>query len=222
MSDGPGAEVAAPTGARARQREQTRSRLVDAAREVFADTPFADVRVADISARAGFSHGLFYHYSPSKQDVLREVAAQVYQELIESLDVVLERGGTTPLVDRLDVALRRALERHRREARLIAVIEEVSRYDEDVAAIRETVQRKETARIVTLIRDLQRLGRADAALDAEVAAAALQAMVWELGKRWFVLEDIELDFDHAVAQLARIARNALGLTPGTPERALPR
>ncbi len=220
MSEGAGAEVPTATGARARQREQTRSRLVDAAREVFADTPFADVRVGDISARAGVSHGLFYHYFPSKQDVLREVAAQVYQELIESLDVVLERGGTTPLIDRMDVALRRALERHRREARLIAVIEEVSRYDEDVAAIRETVQRKETARIVTLIRDLQRLGRADPGLDAEVAAAALQAMVWELGKRWFVLEDIELDFDHAVAQLARIARNALGLTAGTPEDSL--
>ena len=214
VSEGVAVEPPAVPGARARQREQTRGRLLAAAREVFAETSYADVRVGDISARAGVSHGLFYHYFPSKQDLFRELTAQVYEDLVESLDVVMERGGVLPLVERFDVALRRALERHRREARLVAVIEEVSRFDEDVAAIRETAQRSETERTVGFIRDLQRLGRADPDLDAEVAAAALQAMIWQLGKRWFVLEDLDLDFDHGIAQLSRIARNALGLVPG--------
>jgi AcrR family transcriptional regulator len=41
---------------------------------VFEDTGFLEARISDIADRAGLSHGSFYHYFDSKEQVFREVA----------------------------------------------------------------------------------------------------------------------------------------------------
>src|SRR3546814_18247115 len=59
---------------RSRKGALTRARLIDAAKEVFEESGFLETRISDIAERAGLSHGSFYHYFDSKEQVFREVA----------------------------------------------------------------------------------------------------------------------------------------------------
>ena len=78
---------------------ETRARLVEAAKEVFELDGFLDARISDIAERAGLSHGSFYHYFDSKEEVFREVAAEVEERLSEPINsVILDPSSTaTPL-----------------------------------------------------------------------------------------------------------------------------
>ncbi len=66
-----------PSGPRSRKGVETRARLVVAAKEVFEQDGFLEARISDIAERAGLSHGSFYHYFESKEEVFREVALEV-------------------------------------------------------------------------------------------------------------------------------------------------
>ena len=78
-----------PSGPRSRKGIETRARLVDAAKEVFERDGFLDARISDIAERAGLSHGSFYHYFESKEEVFREVAANVEARLYEPMNSVI-------------------------------------------------------------------------------------------------------------------------------------
>ena len=71
-------DTAAPRSAKG---VRTRARLLEAAREVFERLGFLDARVSDIVEAAGLSHGSFYHYFDSKEQVFREVAETLEAEL---------------------------------------------------------------------------------------------------------------------------------------------
>ena len=74
MSTAPRIEAERPNGPRSRKGVQTRARLVDAAKKVFEDHGFLDARISDIAEEAGLSHGSFYHYFESKDEIFLEVA----------------------------------------------------------------------------------------------------------------------------------------------------
>ena len=158
-------DVLSSCGTRARQRAEARSRLLRAAKEVFEEKGFLEVRVADIAGRAGVSHGLFYHYFDSKQDVFRELAAAIDQQLTDTMDVVLDQSSATTPGERLRQAIGQHFERFRSEARMMGLIEEVSRYDETVKSARDAWQRVENERLIDAIRQLQKQGLADRGLD---------------------------------------------------------
>ena len=54
---------------RAAQAAETRARLIDVAIEVFSDTDYDQVAVADIAARAKVAHGLLFHYFGNKRGI---------------------------------------------------------------------------------------------------------------------------------------------------------
>jgi len=65
----------------AERREQTRSALLAAARELFAARGFAAAGREDIVERAGVTRGALYHHFASKEDLFRAVYEQVEDEL---------------------------------------------------------------------------------------------------------------------------------------------
>ena len=91
-----------PSGPRSRKGVETRARLLAAAKEVFEQDGFLDARISDIAERAGLSHGSFYHYFESKEEVFREVAAEVEQRLSEPLySVILDPHSTASPYERI-------------------------------------------------------------------------------------------------------------------------
>ncbi len=103
------------------------------------------------------------------------------------------------------------LERYRDEAALMGVIEQVSRFDEDVNEARMATMKHFVERAERSIRKLQRLGKVDERLDPSMAADALGAMIARVAELWLVQGYRDYDFEKAVDQLSLLWANALGL-----------
>ncbi|MGA8371856.1 MAG: TetR/AcrR family transcriptional regulator, partial [Acidimicrobiales bacterium] len=194
-----------PNGPRSRKGAKTRARLLAAAKETFEEDGFLDARISDIAERAGLSHGSFYHYFDSKEEIFREVAEAVDEQLSAPLgSVVLDPTSDATPRERIQAAIRLHMESYRREARIIGVIELVSRYDEQVKAARSDRHRHYGERVEESIRQLQRHGLVDPDLDPVIAAAALGSMTRRFPEMWFVEGAVTCSFDKGVDQLTRV------------------
>jgi AcrR family transcriptional regulator len=199
-------------GPRSRKGVQTRARLVDAAKQVFEEDGFLEARISDIAERAGLSHGSFYHYFESKEEIFREVAATVDERLSAPLDaVILDPSSTASPHERIQEAIRRHFESYRKEALIMGVIEQVSRYDEHVRASRLVRHKQYNKQVADSIRQLQRHGLADPSLDPAIAAAGLGAMTSRFAEMWLVQGFVDCRFEQGVEQITTLFVNALGL-----------
>jgi AcrR family transcriptional regulator len=190
----------------------TRARIVEAAKKVFEEDGFLDARISDIAETAGLSHGAFYHYFDSKEEVFREVAAGVDERLSAPLEsVILDESSGFPAERRVREALSRHLTSYRAEARIIGVIEQVSRYDEQVGAMRFARHQEYNKQVADSIRRLQRHGLADKALKPQIAAAILGAMTQRFAEMWLVQGFVQCTLSEAVDQLTLAFVNTLGL-----------
>jgi AcrR family transcriptional regulator len=220
-----------PATPRSRKGAATRARLLEAAKPVFEEAGFLEARITDISERAGVSHGSFYHYFDSKEQIFREIA--------EAQEAHLTAPSTDPGADgdaeidadgdaetdgdgdrdgeqvseweRIRRANRRYLERYRDNGKIMGVIEEVSRYDAYVNEARMRRQRHFADRAEKAIRRLQAEGAADPEIDPQIAAVALGSMVGRFAEIWLVEDWATFDFDTAVDQITRLWANAIGV-----------
>ncbi len=207
---------------RSRKGARTRVRLLAAAKQVFEEDGFLEVRISDITERAKLSHGSFYHYFDSKEQIFREVAeAQEARLTMPPLATDRATGRDDSPRERIRKGNRRYLERYRDEARIMGIIEQVSRYDDHVNAARASRQKHFSDRSEREIRRLQKGGWADPRIDPAIAATALGAMVARFAELWLVQGYAEYDFDQALEQLTLLWANALGLPdePAAPKRA---
>jgi AcrR family transcriptional regulator len=201
-----------PNGPRSRKGIRTRARLVEAAKRVFEESGFLDARISDIAERAELSHGSFYHYFESKEEIFREVAGALEEQLSAHSVVdsgLLDATSGASMRERLTESNRRYLEDYRNESRIMGVIEQVSRYDDEVRAARLARQQQYTEQTGMAIRRLQRQGLADSSLDPTIAASALTAMVTRFAEMWFVQGQVNCTFDQGVEQIATLCMNAL-------------
>jgi AcrR family transcriptional regulator len=201
-----------PNGPRSRKGAQTRARLLAAAKEIFEECGFLDARISDIAERARLSHGSFYHYFESKEEIFREVAEAVEAQLSAPMDsVILDPASNAPPRERIREGIRLHLESYRRQARIMGVIEQVARYDEGVKASRAARHRYYGQLLEQSIRRLQCHGVVDPGLDPVIAAAAVGSMTTRFPELWLVEGLLDCSFDEGVEQLTRVFVNALGL-----------
>ena len=186
--------------------------MLESAKTVFEEDGFLNARISDIAAGADLSHGSFYHYFDSKEQIFRMVAEE--QEALLTADAPEDSAAdatTVSELDRLRRANRRYMERYRAAAKIMSVIEEVSRYDEQVNTARINRQKHFAERAERSIRRMQSEGVADATVDAHIAAVALGAMVARFAELILVQHYAEFDFDESVEALSRLWANAIGL-----------
>lgn len=84
-------------------RAARRQEILDAATAVFAVKGVARTKVTDIAAAAKLSHGLLYHYFPSKEAVFEAVVEQMMLSADEDL-----RSSHLRAIDQLTHSMRRA------------------------------------------------------------------------------------------------------------------
>ena len=190
--------------------QRTRARLLAAAKTVFERDGFLDARITDIAAAADVSHGAFYHYFESKEEIFREIAEQVEVRLVSMDDIAVPGDLPRDPVERIRAANRSYLSAYKKEAKIMRVIEEVSRYDAGVRAVREKRDDELAARLEAAIKRLQREGVADPRVDTRYAAMALGGMVARFAETMFVGGG-RYRFDAAVEQLTLLWANALGI-----------
>jgi AcrR family transcriptional regulator len=193
---------------------RTRFRLLEAAKEIFEENGFLEARISDIAERAGLSHGSFYHYFESKEEIFREVAKDQEEKLSSHCIVdsgLVDTSTRATMRERLRESNRRFLTDYRDEAGIMGVIEQVSRYDDQVRAARLVQGRFYTEQTEDAIRHLQGQGLADPQLDPVIAAAALSAMVSRFAEMWFVQGQLDCGFEDGIDQLTSLCMNALQL-----------
>ena len=87
---------------RSQRRDATRERVLDAARQVFAERGIFGATVEEICEAAGFTRGAFYSNFEDKADVLEALIAREHARLLAHLDATLalaEGGGLALDVD---------------------------------------------------------------------------------------------------------------------------
>jgi AcrR family transcriptional regulator len=187
---------------------RSRAALVDAARRVFERDGYLDARITDITAEAGVASGSFYTYFDGKPEIFAAVAEAVQEDMLHPR--LRERLGEDDPVALIDAANREYLLAYKRNARLMALFEQVAQIDDDFREVRRRRGAAFARRNAKMIRRLQESGRADADLDPLIAAHALSGMVGRMAYSVFVLGE-RVPFERLVTTLNQIWVNALGL-----------
>ncbi len=86
---------------RSSPRTEKRTRIVDAAIEVFAAKGFHSARISDIARLAGVADGTIYLYFRNKEDLLLRIFEEKMSQLIAELHVALQ--GTVDPVEQLRI-----------------------------------------------------------------------------------------------------------------------
>ncbi|WP_433679709.1 TetR/AcrR family transcriptional regulator [Nocardia sp. CA-119907] len=193
---------------RSKRGMRTRTALVIAAREVFERDGFLDARISDISKEAGVASGSFYTYFDSKEEIFAAVVEQVREEMLHPH--IRERVGIDDPRELISAANREYLQSYRRNARLMAVLEQVSKIDEKFRVLRFERAMAFVERNAEMIRNLQERGLVDAELDAAITSQALSSMVSRMAYFVFV-EGQKISFEKLVKTLNQLWFNALQL-----------
>jgi AcrR family transcriptional regulator len=189
---------------------RTRARLLAAGKVVFERDGFLQARITDIASEAEVSHGSFYHYFESKESLFREIAEEVEVRLVSMDDIAHHVDGESGPIDRIRAANRSYLTAYKKEARIMRVIEEVSRYDDTVRSVRVKRDDYLAARMESAIARLQAEGNADPRIDTKYAALALGGMVARFAETMFIGGQ-SFDLHEAVEQLTLLWANSLGI-----------
>jgi AcrR family transcriptional regulator len=199
------AEKRRGTGRTVRGR-QSRQQLIDAARTVFERDGFLRARIADICDEAGMSHGSFYTYFVSKEEIFQELVDSIEFDLLR-VDPIAEDAKP---IDRIRSANRHYLQTYRDNAAILRVIQQVATFDEEVRQTRIKHQDALAHAIERRTREYQSDGLADDQINAWFAANALGGMVAFVSDQ-IVSRDVPVDIDFVIEQLTRLWANAIGL-----------
>jgi AcrR family transcriptional regulator len=189
---------------------RTRAALITAARTVFERDGYLDARMSDISAEAGVASGSVYTYFTNKEEVFQAVVEEVQEEMLHPH--LRRRTGVTDPRELIDLANREYLRSYKKNAKLMALLEQVAQIDENFRRLRIERAAAFVQRNAKMIRDLQEAGQADASLDPLITAHALSGMVSRMAHTVYVLE-VAMPFERLVGTLNQIWVNALRLEP---------
>ncbi|WP_394834310.1 TetR/AcrR family transcriptional regulator [Pendulispora rubella] len=163
---------------RAQMVEETRAKLIEAARKAFAAKGYAAASMDDLTAEAGLTRGALYHNFGDKKGLLQAVIDQMDAEMGVRLRAVRERAQTPwlALLDESIAYIEMALEPEIQRIMLLdgpAVLGDPSRWPNQTACLRTTTQTIQALIDEGTVRPV----------DAEAAArllngAALNASLW--------------------------------------------
>lgn len=193
---------------RAEMVEETRRKLVRAARRAFADKGYAAASMDDFTAAAGLTRGALYHNFGDKKGLLQAVIAELDAEILVRMAAARARAATPwqGLLDESIAYLEMALEPEIQRIMLLdgpAVLGDPSRWPNQSACLRAT-----TATIQGLI-DAGTLRPVDAEAAARLLnGAALNAALWIAAA-----DDPPAVLDKAIEAFRRLAEGLLGARP---------
>jgi AcrR family transcriptional regulator len=200
--------------------------LLQAAKVVFESAGYFDTRVSDIVSKAGVSHGTFYIYFDSKDDILRTLIERMVDEIFRASEIPLDPrlSGSSELsaspqlcaspqlsaYRQLEASIRQYMVEYRRQAPMLRILEQAVASSDEFLRIRLAIRERFLSRIQTSIESRQRRGLCDPALDPFHTAHALGGMVDYLAHALYV-QSQPLDEDEAVASMTRVWAQTVGI-----------
>ncbi len=80
---------------RERRKREVRSRIVEAAGDLFRSQGYSATRITEICDRADVAEKTFFNHFPTKQDVLGNLATKAVEELLMTIESARKEGRTT-------------------------------------------------------------------------------------------------------------------------------
>ncbi|WP_371673980.1 TetR/AcrR family transcriptional regulator [Streptomyces sp. NBC_00289] len=191
---------------------RTRAALVKAARKVFERDGYLDTRLTDITKEARCASGSFYTYFANKEEVLAAVLLEAQEDMMHP--GMGRVSGTDDPYAVLEASNRAYLEAYKRNAKLMALLEQVAQVEPEFREFRTRRGNAFIRRNARGIADLQSRGVADREVDPVMASRALSGMVSGMAYNAFVLcaeqeEGTPVDFEELVSAVTRLWANAL-------------
>ncbi len=97
--------------------QETRQRLLDAAEDLIAEKGVADIPVAEIARRAGFSVGAVYARFRDKAGILRSIRERLWEEVCATADAALDparwEGASIPEIAQVAIGFMVRVHRER-------------------------------------------------------------------------------------------------------------
>lgn len=177
------ATSAAPPTPSTERGRRTRDALVAAARRVFETRGYAATRMQDVAAEASVSHGTVYTWFDSKDALLREVTHAIVGEVVDASRERPREASADDPYDRLASATRRFMLGYRRNARMLAVVEEAASADTEWATLLAELREIYVERTRRTLLRLREDGVVAADVDPDLAAPALTGMVETFARR---------------------------------------
>lgn len=172
------------TASATRSRENTRARLVEAARQVFAEVGLEGASVEAVCERAGFTRGAFYSNFESKDELFLMLAATVADARVtavrDRVDEITAEGGLVEGCDPTDL-LQKVMDSGSDDRLGVMLMSEIR-----IRALRDAAfgaaylvqEREMVASIARIVTDIVEAGKLRLLLPAEEAARMLM-IVWE-------------------------------------------
>ena len=164
--------------ARARQKEETRRRILGAARALFHEKSYQETRSGDIAERAGVSHGTVFAHFESKAALLGELNLQWIANAVKELRA-LPRSGTVN--ERYRRFIKALWARHHRDSATTSAFFSMTwlweeQFDNDyaqaIAALRAIVE--------DILRDGIRQGEFKESTDPKLVAEGLEGIYFNV------------------------------------------
>jgi AcrR family transcriptional regulator len=186
-------------------------KLLDAGMRVFAERGYHAARVDDIVRAARTSHGTFYLYFASKEDLLRALAVECAHEWAALAESIGPVGRDDAGLEELRRFLDGFVDTYRRYGPIIRAWMEDQGGDREIGRLGV---RSFTAIASTLAARMDEAGVSHA-VDSTTSVAALMAML-ERFNYALVSRRLELDDDMMLDSLARVVhRGFFGAVPDT-------
>ncbi len=185
----------------------TRQRILDAARQVFARFGYVDASIEHIVTLCHVSRGTFYYYFKNKEDIFEQLVlalSQAWERVRASSD------ATDPYL-RIEAANRAYLQMWAAHRDIMANLFQISAIEPRFEELHRGIRGRFVERIR---RNLERelASRKCRDLDPVVASHALGEMVDSFAYRWLGERSVEIgyeDIEHVVAELSELWYHAL-------------
>jgi AcrR family transcriptional regulator len=196
-----------PRGARTERGARTRTRLLEAAEQVFTELGYHDASIVKIAEAAGVAPGTFYLYFGGKLDIFDELVEELNRRVRQAMADAASHGATRTEAERLGFqAFFRFTAEHPGLYRVIRQAEFVS-----PRALRLHYERI----LPGYVRGLKEaMGRGEiAAGDPEVIAWALMGVGEMIGLRWILWGDTDEIPARVFEETMRFVQRALDAQP---------
>jgi TetR/AcrR family fatty acid metabolism transcriptional regulator len=196
--------------------EERRTQILAAAARVFAQRGFHTSRVSEVAREAGISHGLLYHYFPSKDALLEALFEQAWSELLTAIASVEDLDA--PAREQLRQVAAILLRAWRREPDLVRVIVcEIGRGSRLAGRLDE--MRSVNRAVERIIRRGQESGELRADVDPRLAATIFYGGIDEILTSWVFGFAPDDDDEVAAAERAIVDVVCAGLVSEAPATA---
>jgi AcrR family transcriptional regulator len=158
--------------------EETREKLITAARSAFASRGYADTVMDELTTEAGLTRGALYHHFDGKRGLLEAVIAQIDDEMTQRLDRIMDEADSRweGLVEELSAYVEMALQPEIQRIVFLdgpAVLGNPSRWPSQLACVRTTAVALESLIDEGTLVDLD-----PKAMAPLISGAALSGALW--------------------------------------------